>query len=512
MTRARQSYVRDYWPHMHASEILRGRRRLVESRRASGWGTEALSSHQHKVALESAVGILNAGWRTTLSRAASTISRRRDLSEAERHWCLSAMRRPEVLQACLDRREAIIQTDWAAEVDAKRCARLVRRVVLRCRTSPPRRSRTLWFDVDTNLYRAFSRPDDRHFRGAWIALTGLTSGKRICLPLRGAGLDEFGSRTGRPESRPSLRVHVGPDRIVLATAKVLTIERRTTGEVLGVDKGLSRLVTVSHGDIAGATSYGTDFHARVARVADRMLESDKLRARLRAYERSLENSEPTKARRIRRQNLGTGRRTASRQRGDAMLRVLVNHALNELFAENPTVSTLIVESLDIRRQRFSRRVNRHSGAWLSGFLHRRLAYKAELNGVELKVVSAAYSSQSCPRCWFTSSSNRRGERFSCGHCGLTGSADAVAATNLLRRGSDPAITRYMPRGDVYRILEGRWRSARNGRAWGSNVEGGEPTWAHREASDGAANNRADQLGRDSVHTEALYPSLTVQAP
>jgi len=97
-----------------------------------------------------------------------------------------------------------------------------------------------------------------------------------------------------------------------------------------------------------------------------------------------------------------------------------------------------------------------------------LTYKAELNGVGLTVVNAAYTSQSCPRCWFTSKVNRRSERFECGECAYTGSADAVAATNVLRRGSDPAITCFMSPNDVKQILEARWRSARTGRAWGSN--------------------------------------------
>jgi ribosomal protein S27AE len=103
-------------------------------------------------------------------------------------------------------------------------------------------------------------------------------------------------------------------------------------------------------------------------------------------------------------------------------------------------------------------------------LQLRLRYKAELNGVELNVVNAAYTSQTCPRCWYTSPENRRAERFQCGDCGYTGSADHVAATNVLRRGRDPAVSRFATTYLVKQILQERWRTARAGRASDSNEQ------------------------------------------
>jgi hypothetical protein len=72
----------------------------------------------------------------------------------------------------------------------------------------PRMSDRLWFDLDCNLYRAFRREGDRHFRGAWIAVTGLEPRERIYMPLSGAGLVEFATRTARRDSGPTIRVVV----------------------------------------------------------------------------------------------------------------------------------------------------------------------------------------------------------------------------------------------------------------------------------------------------------------
>lgn len=116
----------------------------------------------------------------------------------------------------------------------------------------------------------------------------------------------------------------------------------------------------------------------------------------------------------------------------------------------------------------SRQTNRRLTRWLKGYLDRQLKQKAKLNGVELNVVNAAYTSQTCTSCWYTTSRNRSADRFECGQCGFNGSADAIAATNVLRRGSDLAITRFTSHVRVKQILDERWRSARLGRAWGSN--------------------------------------------
>lgn len=489
MSRARLGYLRDYWHPRFASQVLRADRGLIEARRHDGWSDVQISPHQHKVSLESALGILRAGWRSTIAVARQRVALRAELTEAERHWCYSALLRPSLLQACLDRRSPRIDARWARDVDSTRCARLLRTLVLRSRAQPPKSSARLWFDVDTNLYRAYQRPEDHFFQGAWVALTGLTPGRRIALPLRGADIDAFRSRTGRPESRPSLRIHVIGGRIVMLTAEIVTVASRSGGASIGLDKGLSRLITVSAGDPLTAQSYGTEFYPALRAIVDKATDRDRARGRLRAYERSRRATATQTARRIRRNNLRSRRVTRARERDRATLRDSVNRALNAFFADHPRVSSIAVESLDVRRQHFSRRLNRHIGRWISGYLHQRIAYKAELNGVELRVVSAAYSSQCCPRCWFTSRLNRMGEQFRCGQCAFTGSADAIAATNLLRRGSDSAITRYTPRSDVYRILEARWRAARIGRAWGSNDGVPEPAWVREHTPERAANNR-----------------------
>ncbi|HEX9495073.1 MAG TPA: zinc ribbon domain-containing protein [Candidatus Limnocylindria bacterium] len=462
--RGRQRYLRNYWHPQHLDAILSDQRRLVEQRRRLGWLVRDLSVHQNKVCLETTIGILRASWQSAIRRAVIEIFRDATLNSDEKQDSLRVLRTPSLLQSCV-----LGQTDPRWDPSQGRLWRRLRRIVLRSRGRMPRISNRLWFDLDCNLYRVFDRPDDRHFRGAWLAVTGLVPRERINIPLAGSGLDEFTSRTGLPASRPTIRVVV-KDRV---TFFVLGHRRRGArdGDIAaGIDKGFTTLVTLA--TTAGTdAAYGVGAGALIGKIADRAVAASKARRRVAAHERSLRNSERDKAKRMRRANLGARRAKRRFDRDRAQLRQHVDSALNELFREQASVARLYCEDLTFRTSPLSRELNRKLSRWLKGYLHQRLTYKAELNGVGLTVVNAAYTSQSCPRCWFTSSTNRHGERFQCAQCGNAGSADAIAATNVLRRGSDSAITRDTPHGDVKRILDARWRSARNGRAWGSNDAG-----------------------------------------
>ncbi len=463
MTIAREQYLREYWAPRFAMATVSAPRRLVEMRRRSGWASPQLSPHLNKAAMETALAIVRSSWQTARGRLRSATLKNAALSRLERDYRLRLLDDPMLFQRCLNG-DPIHGPSELGPTASRSLQRKVARLAARMRGRYPRKPSTMWFDIDTNLYRAFRRPEDRYFRGAWLALTSLTKGRRIFIPLRGSDIGEFASRTGRPESRPSLRVYVG-ETIEFETAKRLP-PRASGHEVVGIDLGFNALIVASTGSAQDAERYGGDARTRSA-ITDVAAERQRQRQRLRALERSIRASSTRKARHIRRRNLGGVRVKRSARRERRLLRDEANRSLNELFARHQ-LAKIVHEGLAFSSFRLRRRTNRRLARWLWGFLRKRLTYKAELNGVELQVVGAAFTSQSCPHCWFTSSKNRRGERFQCVDCGYAGSADAVAATNVLRRGSDPALMGLMAPGAIRQILDARWRSARSGRAWGSN--------------------------------------------
>lgn len=463
--RARDFYLRRLASVEDLAAVIYHPRSLRERQRAEGWAPIAMPVHYHQSAFLSAAAQVKTNWLALLGLIRWRCARRSDLTSEQKEWIRRVTKRPLLAQRCLRGEEVPVDGTWTAGVDQRREATRLRRLLQRA-CSPPRPLRNRkWFVADGRQYRPLEGPR-HHYRGAWLSLTSLTVGSRLFLPLRGGGSKEFDPLLERSE-RPEIRIDVG-ERVVIRIAMHVRPEERERHAEAGVDKGHATLLTLSFGDAEAAESFGIGIGSE---IADRTISSEdewRARRRLAAYERSLRNTAPARARRIRRANLHALKRGRRSARTASFFRDLVNAGLNSMFKAHPEIARLHVESLDFNYMARGHAFNRRLRRWLKGFLQRRLEYKAKLNGVELSVVNAAYTSQTCTRCGFTSSSNRRAERFKCGFCGFTGSADAVAATNVLRRGSDPAITRFMPSGAVKQILDQRWRAALNGGAWGSN--------------------------------------------
>jgi hypothetical protein len=97
-------------------------------------------------------------------------------------------------------------------------------------------------------------------------------------------------------------------------------------------------------------------------------------------------------------------------------------------------------------------MSRQVSLWPRGVLKERTEFKASAAGCCREQVNPAYSSQTCPACWFVNGKNRQGDRFKCLKCGYENRADRVAAMNLKARRTDPEITLWTPKEQVKAIL------------------------------------------------------------
>ena len=84
-----------------------------------------------------------------------------------------------------------------------------------------------------------------------------------------------------------------------------------------------------------------------------------------------------------------------------------------------------------KRAKFSKKSNQKVHQWAFARLQLMICYKAELAGLKVKVVSEAYTSQTCPRC-----GNRKkpiNRNYHCNHCGFEYHRDGVGAINLYNK-------------------------------------------------------------------------------
>lgn len=73
--------------------------------------------------------------------------------------------------------------------------------------------------------------------------------------------------------------------------------------------------------------------------------------------------------------------------------------------------------------------NQKVSNWSHGKILAYIKYKAEEEGIKVKLVNEAYTSQTCPNCGHRH--KPRGRRYVCGRCGFSGHRDVIGAVNIL---------------------------------------------------------------------------------
>jgi predicted RNA-binding Zn-ribbon protein involved in translation (DUF1610 family) len=410
----------------------------------------ALNSHLQQEAIKHACALVSGGWEQAAEKVRSRIGKRRaagHISDTEAHELNWLLRWPTHLATILagdvvPPDDARFASNDHATLDRWLCAAL-----LRARPGAPKIRHALWFNADATTYRASVWPGE-HFP-AWLSLPTIEKDKPVRIPLAGGGIDHFAE--GK-----TLRVSVerdthGRKRIALRYAIKTEVVERAGRIVAGVDKGITTVLTVTESDDCAATSHGTEYSQSLTTIAAAMRRPNRSRVLSAAKHADAARSEA-----MRRNNLGNVKRERRTRKAEARLRQIHNVAIKDALRAHPEVSTLAVEDLGFTSS--SDRgpaMNRRLARWAKGQLQRDLERISEANGVGLQVVNAAYSSQACPVCSWTERANRCGPAFHCRKCGYVGSSDAVAASNILSRLTDPEIGRYTRFTVVKQILNRR---------------------------------------------------------
>lgn len=227
-----------------------------------------------------------------------------------------------------------------------------------------------------------------------VRLSVLNKGKRITIPTRGTAV--LNQWLSRPGARLIQGCALTEDALML-WVEVPDAPPKEDGEIVGLDLGVSKLITLSDGQ--QPRFFGMDFK----RVRDK----------------------------IRRRKPGSMRRRRALAERDQ----LIHRVLNQLpWKELRVVGIEALHDMKRGKQKGRGKPFRKALApWTYRRVLERLGHKAEENRVLLVAVPPAHTSRECPACGTVSNDNRRGEDFRCVGCGYTADADFVGATNVLAR-------------------------------------------------------------------------------
>jgi transposase len=335
--------------------------------------------------------------------------------------------------------QAPLPVHFDIETGERRAVRnYLRRVIRRKRGRQPVVKLERSFALDPDMYDLQTTQAGTQV----IAVTGLTPRKRIRIPLTGYTVISGNIRLVLDPERQRVEIHY--------TARV-SIPGVPGDEVMAADAGLSEVFTDEAGD-----RYGPGLGRLIYDESERILKKNRQRNKLyQLAEKHRCKGRHKKARNIPKFNLGKKKQARNKRKNRIELERQINTALNEMFGKRKP-KVLVTEKLDIRGKAKSKQMSRQVSLWPRGVLADRTDFKALAAGCRHRQVNPAYTSQTCPRCWFVDGQNRNGDRFKCVMCTYEASADRVAAMNLKARLTDPEITLWTPKEQVKAILLARF--------------------------------------------------------
>lgn len=224
-----------------------------------------------------------------------------------------------------------------------------------------------------------------------IRLSSLVSGRRIVIPTKRTRV--LNKWLGKPDACLLQGCALTETSLVLWIS-LPESEYKKEGEVLGVDIGVNKLLSLSTG-----SHLGTDFPKLSAKLRRKLPGS---RARQRCYQER---------------------------------KCFIGQQINKLPWDS--VAAIGLEKLsDMKRGKRkgrSRAFRKAIAPWTYRQVINGILQKAQEHRVLPVAVDPAYTSRTCPVCGRCDKLNRRGENFLCTGCGHSADADTVGAQNILDR-------------------------------------------------------------------------------
>lgn len=230
-----------------------------------------------------------------------------------------------------------------------------------------------------------------------------------------------------------LEIHCLRHRTVPAQSKNIATE-------IGIDKGYTEAFYTSNGD-AIADKVGEKLSRKTARIT----RTNRNRYRLRSYAAN----NPEKTTTILKNNLGYKVKSRRLQREKATIKNFIRKDLRRVITTQTCIFAEDLTSPIIGKQQ-AKSINRKLNQWMKGELQASLEKISKETGSALSVVNPAFTSQMCSQTGALLG-QRNGDRFTC-FTGVVIQADKNAAKNILYRGSDSEITRWMKYAEVRKVL------------------------------------------------------------
>ena len=397
---------------------------LIQKNLLSNKITKTLS----KVAVEQSASIIKANWTTTKKKVKKAIAQNENLTKDDKHYLYLCLKHTPTLYNILNYKKVDYQTDYLKDlkIDVHRLNNLLRRYVRRYKTKSHTNKTNIV--LTSSLYKFDS--NNKNF-----AFTGKKKRSRIEISLIGNIPKLKGTlELVKNQKTNQYYLHVPLDRII--TKKNMTEQ----SEILGLDVGITDLITLSNGSVYGANSAELFYT-----LSDNLV--NKNRSRLFSYKQKLEQRIlieqdqykksvlESKLKNLEDNNLGSKKRISKISKYKSRIASHINCELNKMVKEED-IEEIVREDLNwsskkSKKRSVSRKQQNRFSTWTKGILLERLSVKLAEKGIKETIVNPAYTSQVCCKC--NHFGIRKGKEFKCSNCNLNIDADFNASINTKKR-------------------------------------------------------------------------------
>ena len=398
-----------------------------------------------RVAIEKSASIIKINWIITKKKVKKAITQNENLTKDDKRYLYLCLKHTPTLYNILNYKKVDYSIDYLKDlkVDVHRLNNLLRRYIRRYKT----KSHTKQTNVilTSNLYKF--NPNNNEF-----TFTGKKSYSQLKIALIG-NIPKLKGTLELVKNQKSNQyyLHVPLDRIIIK--KDMTEQ----SEIVGLDVGITDLITLSNGSVYGANSAELFYN-----LSDNLV--NKNRSRLFSYKRKLEQRILTeldqskkvileqKLKNLENNNLGSKKRNSKISKYKSRIVSHINCELNKMVKEED-IQEIVREDLtwSNKKKNISKKQQNRFSTWTKGVLLERLSVKLTENGITETIVNPAYTSQVCCRC--NHLGDRIGKEFKCSNCNLSIDADFNASINIKKRKFIKEIDIYTPYKEVKKYYE-----------------------------------------------------------
>ncbi|MBD5458808.1 MAG: transposase [Lachnospiraceae bacterium] len=372
----------------------------------------------YELAIADAVTDIKSAWGITKNKAGERITANENLSADDRMYLRTVLKLNHVYAAILNHQEyEMPKNAKGLDIDVKRLnsllCRLTRKYLL-----PPETDHADSFRISPNGYS---------YKDGAIRIVCRVPRKRISIPLKD---DRVFDR--------QIQILIKENSIVLAVPIETRVRKHDDYiNTVYVHIGYQDMFTLSNGNI-----YGQGLDELVSPETERLVRKNRERRRMyTAYVQSTETGDRKKADNIEANNFGRAKYDRQKEKSKLRTTDYINSEINRMLKTEKPGKVVITRPVTKNKTKYhTKSTNRKLSRSFRGYIRERLAYKCQINSIELIELNSNGTGSICSSCG--AEGKRQGTEFFCERCGMKSTIPLNSAKNIQIKAKTQAENGY----------------------------------------------------------------------